>query len=1438
MKHIYIRKLFLLLLLVFAFGIKAQNSGLVGADISYQSLGNNKYQFEVSVLRDCESVFQVQNTQSLSYISSLCGISGSFNLFLVNSEVIATCEKGVSKCDGGNIRSFQKKTFQGVVTLPQACRDYKFRWIGFNRANSPTTFVNTVTSMSIEALLNTVDAPNNSSPKFASKPLNFVSKNYLTNYLPSVSDVNSDLLTFSSIAPQNSLGQNISYLPGFSASQPVSSSSAFSINSGTGEINFTPTQDETSAIVMRATETRNGNLIGYVTREMRIEVLTNSAPPPTVSGIDGLNVALSLNSCVGKPISFFIDGKSLGNATMKMELLNPPAGSSFRTIASVGAVRGNFSWTPSTVGIQQLQFKVSDGLCPYEGTTTKIITIDVKQIPQISLNVPLSTTVSDCNVPLNVLVIPTVSSGNNFTWFDASDLTQSIATTKNYNVTKPAQYKFFVSDAFGCGNNITVEFLGKLVVDFTYDDFNSCKNKKTKFQNFSYTNDFTQQTVITGFTWDFGDGSPLINTTATQRDTAHVYATDGIKNVKLTGRTNNGCVVTTSKNIKVYTKPIPNVIIGPKYICESPGFVEIVGTLTGYNTTLGGIENYKFVFDNGAQTFNNQVVKYSTTNSVVGIKFVGGINNCKDSITITRNVNKKPQFINVTPNFIQVCTIPSYPNLTLVGLGTPVSNALAISNILKYKWVTTKGIFNTPEQLPIVLNNISKTYFLDIEDTLGCINTTSIGINAGIDAKFKYDSYYCKEGDLVSISDVSTVRGIPAKWSWDLVILPSVSGTNSIPTPQTFTGIPNTLTGKFDVTLYLEDQYGCKDTAIYPMLRYLPKFNKTAISKNQLCFKEPLNLFGTPSAGLDDANNVNYWKWEYGDGANSSNTLINHTDYRQNNSANIIERVIGGSKNVYADTAFFISHTYSLSGIYTIKHTVGYNDGSFFITPNSLSLTLPPAGCIYVYTTTSEVYPELKYIFADPINKCAGTPTEFIASRANTGNTFTVMPDKFKWEFNKLNGLTPPTSFGTIVGNNNGDTTKVIKTFTEGGTVNFGLNPYVVQLTVEDIKGCKGIFKDSIDNAVIPQPKLINPAQACQNSLVIFNIEDALENNILSTVDNIWYFEDSDIIYEKRGVRPAPKFKSSPLSIKNYAVTFVGGAGFEKCFTTVSGTYTTNISPSTTFEIPANWCSNDVLTISPVLTSNTSDVSVESLQNFWTFPDKSTQNNLKSTFTKSLKTGRDTITVITLNPLNSCTDTTRKVVNVLFSPKADFTFASTDPADKQYVFSTSDIKFSDRVSTVDGSNTTTKTWDWANGTITKKGGEPFDTVFSYQKSAIFNVKYVIKNTDLCTDSITKKVDLTSFLKMPNAFYPNPEDPENVNSSFGVYQNGIKNLQVFQIFNRWGQIVFETTSTNEKWNGKNNNKGADCPAGVYMYRVKATTGYNEGIDYKGQVTLIR
>lgn len=106
----------------------------------------------------------------------------------------------------------------------------------------------------------------------------------------------------------------------------------------------------------------------------------------------------------------------------------------------------------------------------------------------------------------------------------------------------------------------------------------------------------------------------------------------------------------------------------------------------------------------------------------------------------------------------------------------------------------------------------------------------------------------------------------------------------------------------------------------------------------------------------------------------------------------------------------------------------------------------------------------------------------------------------------------------------------------------------------------------------------------------------------------------------------------------------------------------------------------------------------------------------------------------------------------------------------------------------------------------------------------------------CTivDSIDIIVHLESIFDIPNAFVPGNS---NVNNGlFKIERRGIVTLDNFQIFNRWGNKVFETTDINAGWDGTFN--GQPQPKGVYVYQIEATLNNGKKVTLQGNVTLIR
>lgn len=103
-----------------------------------------------------------------------------------------------------------------------------------------------------------------------------------------------------------------------------------------------------------------------------------------------------------------------------------------------------------------------------------------------------------------------------------------------------------------------------------------------------------------------------------------------------------------------------------------------------------------------------------------------------------------------------------------------------------------------------------------------------------------------------------------------------------------------------------------------------------------------------------------------------------------------------------------------------------------------------------------------------------------------------------------------------------------------------------------------------------------------------------------------------------------------------------------------------------------------------------------------------------------------------------------------------------------------------------------------------------------------------------TDIAVIDDECLQFLFAPNAFTPNGDGR---NDLYRVYGDGIDRFNM-QIFDRWGNKVFETDNIREGWNGSYQNSGYYCEAGMYTVRFELEYEDMDVEIRSGHVTLLR
>ncbi len=187
-------------------------------------------------------------------------------------------------------------------------------------------------------------------------------------------------------------------------------------------------------------------------------------------------------------------------------------------------------------------------------------------------------------------------------------------------------------------------------------------------------------------------------------------------------------------------------------------------------------------------------------------------------------------------------------------------------------------------------------------------------------------------------------------------------------------------------------------------------------------------------------------------------------------------------------------------------------------------------------------------------------------------------------------------------------------------------------------------------------------------------------------------------------------------------------------------------------------------------------------------------------------------------------DTFPSLIRVVPSPTAGFTFApeevtSLDPL----------VQFTDE-------SKDANRWFWKFdrfGTSTLPS-----PAFTFPDTGLMRILQVVTHPEGCKDTLVRYIDVLPKVQwfMPNAFTPNGDGTND-----GFFGKGVLEYATdfsMNIWNRWGELVFETNDPNEAWSGRAQQTGGYSPVGVYVYVVRFKGPRGQEFEYKGYATLVR
>ncbi|MDX2172907.1 MAG: PKD domain-containing protein [Bacteroidota bacterium] len=456
--------------------------------------------------------------------------------------------------------------------------------------------------------------------------------------------------------------------------------------------------------------------------------------------------------------------------------------------------------------------------------------------------------------PLPVTFTNSSIGGSNYTW-DFGDANGSIALNPSHTYTNVSfslqsnTITLVVTNSVGCTDSIkkTIQIFPQVFANFTMLPPQGCTPLNISFPSVP---------GVVSYTWSYGDGSPIVTTSATP--TTHVFTNTTVSTqtytVKLIARNAFGCVDSSFGYPIVFPKPVPDFSATPNIGC-SPMVVSFTNSSSGNNSSSWLFNNGQAsIFTNPTITFTNAAGSPAMTFSVKLV--VGTANNCYDSI-------------------IKPVTLFPRP-MAVFSLDTPACSPKVITftntsqGATSYLWhfgdipTTTTVTAPTHQYVNSGFTNQQYTVSLVATNSNNCKDTLKVPLVVHPKANFFISALPDSGCTPLKVFFPPIVGVQNYQWNFgdgNTATTGSISNIFVNPTPSD---------KSFTVQLIAQDIYGCADTPTYK-IKVFP--NPIAVFQ-----VNPLTVF-VPNQSAQCINlssgAVSYF-WKFGDGGTSTDFSPEH----------------------------------------------------------------------------------------------------------------------------------------------------------------------------------------------------------------------------------------------------------------------------------------------------------------------------------------------------------------------------------------------------------------------------------------------------------------------------------------------------------------------------------------------------------------------------------
>jgi gliding motility-associated-like protein len=195
---------------------------------------------------------------------------------------------------------------------------------------------------------------------------------------------------------------------------------------------------------------------------------------------------------------------------------------------------------------------------------------------------------------------------------------------------------------------------------------------------------------------------------------------------------------------------------------------------------------------------------------------------------------------------------------------------------------------------------------------------------------------------------------------------------------------------------------------------------------------------------------------------------------------------------------------------------------------------------------------------------------------------------------------------------------------------------------------------------------------------------------------------------------------------------------------------------------------------------------------------------------------------MTMESVDGCPMSTTTTFTVYPLPKANFNWSPIEGTILDGAIDFNDLSI----------GATSYEWDFGDSNIISS----MRPSFTYTDTGSYDVTLMVENEWGCRDTISGVVIINDVftIYVPNAF--SPDGHGNNNTFFPVVLGYDKDNFTMTIFDRWGEILFETNTPENGWDGTY--KGTMSKNDVYIWKIKVKTHNSLIKKYVGNVTLLK